>query len=65
MISGLLILTTMLWFNENQVFVSTANKQMKQGYQWHWNPKERDPDVPALPLIYDDGSEKVLWKLKK
>ena len=65
MAGSLFVILSMLWFTDNQDFVSTANEQLKQGYEWHWNPKERDPMLPALPLIYDDGSEKLLWNLQK
>ena len=50
---------------DNSEFFKTANKQVNQGYNWEWNYKERNVDVPAIPFKYEDGSEKVIWVLEK
>ena len=50
---------------DNLEFFKTANKQHSQGYNWEWNYKERNVDVPAIPFKYEDGSEKVIWVLEK
>ena len=46
-------------------FFTTANKQVNQGYNWELNYKDRNPNVPAIPFKYKDGSEKVIWVLEK
>mgnify|MGYP001160956232 FL=1 len=50
---------------DNAEFFKTANKQVNQGYNWEWNYKERNVDVPAIPFKLEDGSEKVIWVLEK
>jgi len=50
---------------DNAEFFKTANKQVNQGYSWEWNYKDRNPNVPAIPFKYNDGSEKVIWVLEK
>tara|TARA_B100000900_G_scaffold240009_1_gene203992 strand:+ start:67 stop:237 length:171 start_codon:yes stop_codon:yes gene_type:complete len=50
---------------DNITFFKTANKQYEQGYRWEYDWKDRNQDVPAIPLQYEDGSEKVIWVLKK
>tara|TARA_B100000214_G_C23855896_1_gene575663 strand:- start:671 stop:868 length:198 start_codon:yes stop_codon:yes gene_type:complete len=50
---------------DNAEFFKTANKQVNQGYNWEWNYKERNVDVPAIPFKHEDGSEKVIWVLEK
>ena len=52
-------------FSSNAEFFKTANKQVTQGYNWEWNYKDRNPNVPAIPLKYENGSEKVIWVLEK
>ena len=50
---------------DNAEFFKTANEQYNKGYNWEWNYKERNVDVPAIPFKYEDGSEKVIWVLEK
>ena len=50
---------------DNAEFFKTANKQIEQGYQWECDYKDRNKEVPAIPLTYKDGSEKVIWVLKE
>jgi hypothetical protein len=51
---------------DNLDFFKTANKQYDGGYRWEMNIKERNQDVPAIPLIRQDtGKETVIWVLEK
>ena len=52
-------------FYDNVDFFKTVKEQRADGYQWEWNYKDRNPDVPAIPLQYDNGKEKVIWVLEK
>ena len=49
---------------DNLDFFHTAKNQMDDGYKWEWNYKERNQDVPAIPLINND-KEMVIWVLEK
>tara|TARA_Y100001938_G_scaffold141536_1_gene211471 strand:+ start:53 stop:250 length:198 start_codon:yes stop_codon:yes gene_type:complete len=53
------------FFYENVEFFKTVKEQREQGYKWEFNIKERNPDVPAIPFKYENGSEKVIWVLQK
>ena len=53
------------FFYENGEFFKTVKEQRERGYKWEFNIKERNPDVPAIPFKYDDGTEKVIWVLQK
>ena len=53
------------FFYENVEFFKTVKDQREQGYKWEFNIKERNPDVPAIPLQYENGEEKVIWVLEK
>jgi len=47
-------------------FWKTANKQVNEGYRWEYNIKERNKDVPAIPLINEsNGKQTVIWVLEK
>ena len=51
---------------DNLEFFKTSNKQVSDGYKWEMNIKERNPDVPAIPLIREDnGKQTVIWVLEK
>ena len=51
---------------DNIDFFKTANRQYNDGYKWEMNIKERNPDVPAIPLIREDnGKQTVIWVLEK
>ena len=65
MIETLIFSVLCSFIYENAEFFKTANKQVNQGYNWEWNYKERNVDVPAIPFKYKDGSEKVIWVLEK
>ena len=49
---------------DNLEFFHTAKNQMNNGYEWEMDIKERNPDVPAIPLI-SNNKETVIWVLKK
>jgi len=51
---------------DNLDFFKTANHQYNDGYSWEMNIKERNPNVPAIPLIREDnGKQTVIWVLEK
>lgn len=51
---------------DNAEFLHIKQQQEQAGYTWIYQPKERDPDNAAIPLINPvDGSQSVLWILKK
>ncbi len=51
---------------DNLEFFNTSKNQMKQGYVWEYEYKERNPNVPAIPLINEStGKETVIWVLKE
>lgn len=65
MIEALIISVMGSFIYDHADFFTTANKQVHQGYKWEWNYKDRNPNVPAIPFKYEDGSEKVIWVLEK
>ena len=50
---------------DNQVFFNTTNKQMKDGYEWHYVGKQTPDGNPAITIKPQTGGEYILWKLKK
>ena len=48
-----------------QSFLKLQTNKSIRGYNWEWNYKDRNPNVPAIPFKYEDGSEKVIWVLEK
>ena len=65
MLEALVISVMGSFFYENAEFFKTVKDQREQGYKWEFNIKERNPDVPAIPLQYENGKEKVIWVLEK
>ena len=65
MLEALAISVIGSFFYDNVEFFKTVKEQKESGYQWEWNYKDRNPDVPAIPLQYDNGKEKVIWVLEK
>ena len=65
MVETLIISVLGSFIYDHADFFTTANKQVTQGYNWEWNYKDRNPNVPAIPLKYENGSEKVIWVLEK
>ena len=48
---------------DTQEFRETANKQMKEGYEWVYVGKTKPSGVPAITMKAN-GEEYILWKLK-
>ena len=59
------VLTIALFFSANAEFVSTANKEIKQGYEWSYVSKTKPSGVPAITIKPQSGDEYILFKLKK
>lgn len=49
---------------DNAEFLHTAKQQQEEGYEWVYNPKARDPEVPAIPLLKPNGEQTVIWVLE-
>tara|TARA_A100001015_G_scaffold221441_1_gene249196 strand:- start:2652 stop:2852 length:201 start_codon:yes stop_codon:yes gene_type:complete len=66
MLEALVISVLGSFVYDNIDFFKTANRQYNGGHKWEMNIKERNPDVPAIPLIREDnGKETVIWVLEK
>ena len=65
MLEGIIVFVLGSFVYDNLDFFHTAKNQINDGYKWEWNYKERNPDVPAIPLQYENGKEKVIWVLEK
>ena len=65
MVEALLMSVLGSFIYDNANFFTTANKQVNEGYKWEWNYKDRNPNVPAISLKSETGSEKVTWVLEK
>ena len=65
MVEALVISVLGSFVYDNLDFFHVVKEQRKDGYRWEMNIKDRNPDVPAIPLKYEDGSEKVIWVLEK
>ena len=59
------VLTAALFFSANAEFVSTANEQIKDGYEWDYVGKTKPSGVPAITVKPQSGDEYILFKLKK
>ena len=64
MLEGRIVFVLGSFVYDNLDFFHTAKNQMDDGYKWEWNYKERNQDVPAIPLINND-KEMVIWVLEK
>ena len=49
----------------NAEFIQTANKEIKQGYEWSYVGKTKPSGVPAITIKPQSGDEYILFKLKK
>ena len=65
MVEALVISVLGSFVYDNLDFFHVVKEQRKDGYRWEMNIKDRNPDVPAIPLQYEDSSEKVIWVLEK
>ena len=59
------VLTVALFFSANAEFIQTANKEIKQGYEWSYVSKTKPSGVPAITIKPQSGDEYILFKLKK
>ena len=49
------VLTVALFFSANAEFVSTANEQIKDGYEWSYVGKTKPSGVPAITVKPQSG----------
>ena len=56
------VLTVALFFSANAEFVSTANEQIKDGYEWNYVGKTKPSGVPAITVKPQSGDEYILFK---
>jgi len=59
------VLTIALFMSANAEFVSTANEQIKDGYEWNYIGKTKPSGVPAITIKPQSGDDYILFKLKK
>ena len=59
------VLVIALMCSANAEFIQTANKQIKQGYEWSCVGKTKPSGVPAITIKPQSGDEYILFKLKK
>tara|TARA_Y100000766_G_C18431518_1_gene376866 strand:- start:248 stop:439 length:192 start_codon:yes stop_codon:yes gene_type:complete len=59
------VLTIALFMSANAEFVSTANEQIKDGYEWNYVGKTKPSGVPAITIKPQSGDDYILFKLKK
>ncbi len=51
---------------DNVEFFKTMKEQQSQGYQWEYNPKDHNPEVPAITIEHPISKDKkVIWVLEK
>ena len=60
---GILVLVLAMFSINTQEFRETANRQMKDGYEWEYVGKTKPSGVPAITMNAN-GDEYILWKLK-
>ena len=61
----LLVVITALFCGTNAEFISTANKEIKQGYEWNYVGKTKPSGVPAITIKPQVGDEYIIFKLEK
>ena len=49
---------------DNIDFFISFKEQRAEGYEWVYNPKDHNPEVPAITIKTPTGSEKVIWVLE-
>jgi len=59
------VLVIAMFCGANAEFIQTANKEMKQGYEWSYVGKTKPSGVPAITIKPQSGDEYILFKLKK
>ena len=61
---GIIALVLGMFSMDTQEFRETANKQMKDGYEWKYVGKQKPEGVHAITMK-SNGEEYILWKLTK
>ena len=51
MVEALVISVLGSFVYDNLDFFHVVKEQRKDGYRWEMNIKDRNPDVPAIPLL--------------
>jgi hypothetical protein len=59
------VVVTALFCGTNAEFISTANKEIKQGYEWNYVGKTKPSGVPAITIKPQVGDEYIIFKLEK
>ena len=61
------LIIPVLFFESNSEFFDQANKEMNNGYQWHYiGSTPTDPKAKSISLKDAVTNEKhIFWKLKK
>ena len=62
---GILALVFALVSVDIEEFRTTANQQMKDGYEWKYVGKTKPSGVPAITINPQVGGEYILFKLQK
>ena len=65
MIEGIIASFVGAFMWDNVEFLNKSKQQQEAGYEWVYKPKERDKNVPAIPIINHDGSQTVIWILEE
>ena len=60
----LVAVVSALWFSDNSEFVTTANKQVAEGYKWNWVGVTTPSGTPAITMK-TDTNEYILYRLEK
>ena len=51
---------------DNQEFFDQAEKEINDGYEWHYVGKQSlDPSAKSIPLQVEGEEPYIIWKLKK
>ena len=59
------VLVIALMCSANAEFIQTANKEIKQGYEWSYVGKTKHSGVPAITIKPQSGDEYILFRLEK
>ena len=62
---GILVLAIALFSVDTEEFRTTANQQMKHGYEWNYVGKTKPSGAPAITIKPQVGDDYILFKLQK
>ena len=62
---GILVLVTALFCGSNSDFIYTANKQLKEGYNWNYVGPTKPDGSPAILIEPETTEPYILYKLSK